>query len=93
MQDLCRAREDAVADRTRARHRLAKLLIRQGIANDGRRWTQAHRRWLLTPALRTPRRPDHLLELPDYVGSEEYLPTLTAHFCGNILQNNDLPFV
>ena len=48
MQDLCRAREDAVADRTRARHRLAKLLIRQGIANDGRRWTQAHRRWLLT---------------------------------------------
>ena len=37
-----------MADRTRARHRLAKLLIRQGIAYDGRRWTQAHRRWLLT---------------------------------------------
>ena len=37
-----------MADRTRARHRLAKLLIRHGIAYDGRRWTQAHRRWLLT---------------------------------------------
>ena len=48
VRDLCRAREDAVADRTRAQHRLAKLLIRQGIAYDGRRWTQAHRRWLLT---------------------------------------------
>ena len=28
VRDLCRAREDAVTDRTRARHRLAKLLLR-----------------------------------------------------------------
>ena len=47
-RDLCRAREDAVADRTRARHRLAKLLLRRGLAYDGRNWTQRHRRWLLT---------------------------------------------
>ena len=32
VRDLCRAREDAVPDRTRARHRLAKLLLRRGIA-------------------------------------------------------------
>ncbi len=48
VRDLCRAREAAVADRTRARHRLAKLLLRRGLAYDGRSWTQRHRRWLLT---------------------------------------------
>ena len=48
VRDLCRAREDAVTDRTRARHRLAKLLLRRGIAYDGRNWTLRHRRWLLT---------------------------------------------
>ena len=48
VRDLCRAREDAVADRTRARHRLSKLLLRRGIAYDGRNWTLRHRRWLLT---------------------------------------------
>ena len=48
VRDLCRAREDAVADRTRARHRLSKLLLRRGLAYDGRNWTLRHRRWLLT---------------------------------------------
>ena len=48
VRDLCRAREGAVTDRTRARHRLAKLLLRRGIAYDGRNWTLRHRRWLLT---------------------------------------------
>ena len=48
VRDLCRAREDAVTDRTRARHRLAKLLLRRGSAYDGRNWTLRHRRWLLT---------------------------------------------
>ena len=37
-----------MTDRTRARHRLAKLLLRRGIAYDGRNWTLRHRRWLLT---------------------------------------------
>ena len=48
VRDLCRAREDGVTDRTRARHRLAKPLLRRGIAYDGRNWTLRHRRWLLT---------------------------------------------
>ena len=48
VRDLCRAREAAVTDRTRARHRLAKLLLRRGSAYDGRNWTLRHRRWLLT---------------------------------------------
>ena len=48
VRDLWRARKDAVTDRTRARHRLAKLLLRRGIAYDGRNWTLRHRRWLLT---------------------------------------------
>ena len=42
VRDLCRAREDAVTDRTRAHHRLAKLLLRRGIAYDGRNWTPRH---------------------------------------------------
>ena len=37
-----------MTDRTRARHRLAKLLLRRGSACDGRNWTLRHRRWLLT---------------------------------------------
>ena len=37
-------REDAVADCARARHRLLKLLLRRGLAYDGRNWTQRHRR-------------------------------------------------
>ena len=41
VRDLCRAREDAVTDRTRARHRLAKLLLRRGSAYDGRNWGKA----------------------------------------------------
>ena len=48
VRDLCRAREAAVSDRTRARHRMSKLLLRRGIAYDGRAWTGRHRRWLLT---------------------------------------------
>jgi transposase len=45
-RDLVRAREDARADLMRARHRLSKLLLRQGLVFDGAAWTQAHQRWL-----------------------------------------------
>ena len=47
-RDLCRAREDAKQDRMRARHRLAKLLLRRGRTYSlGRKaWTAAHRAWL-----------------------------------------------
>jgi transposase len=46
-RDLVRAREDARGDLMRARHRLSKLLLRQGIVYcDGRAWTDRHDAWL-----------------------------------------------
>lgn len=46
VRDLCRCREDAVQDLTRARHRLSKMLLRRGFVHHGRNWTAKHRRWL-----------------------------------------------
>jgi transposase len=46
-RDLVRAREDVRGDLMAARHRLAKLLLRQGIVySSGKAWTGAHDRWL-----------------------------------------------
>jgi transposase len=45
-RDLVRAREGARADLMRARHRLSKLRLRQGLVFAGAAWTQAHARWL-----------------------------------------------
>lgn len=46
-RDLVRAREDVRGDLMRARHRLSKLLLRQGIVyDDGSAWTGAHEKWL-----------------------------------------------
>ena len=46
-RDLVRAREDARGDLMRARHRLSKLLLRQGIVySGGQGWTGVHDRWL-----------------------------------------------
>jgi transposase len=45
-RDLVRCREDCRADLMRARHRLSKLLLRQGLVYDGTAWTAAHDRWL-----------------------------------------------
>jgi transposase len=47
IRDLCRTRAEMVEDRTRARHRLSKFLLRHGrIWRDGTTaWTQAHERW------------------------------------------------
>jgi transposase len=46
-RDLVRAREDCRGDLMRARHRLSKLLLRQGIVySGGHGWTAAHDRWL-----------------------------------------------
>src|SRR5215210_9321583 len=46
-RDLVRAREDVRADPTSARHRLSKLLLRQGIVySGGAAWTGPHDRWL-----------------------------------------------
>lgn len=46
-RDLVRAREDARGDLMSARHRVSKLLLRQGIQySDGKAWTVAHHAWL-----------------------------------------------
>jgi hypothetical protein len=49
VRDLCRARADMATDRTRARHRLSKFLLRHGCVWRGgaSAWTQGHERWLL----------------------------------------------
>lgn len=48
VRDVCRAREDAREDCTRARHRLQKFLLRRARLFDAgkKSWTIAHRRWL-----------------------------------------------
>jgi transposase len=46
VRDLCRARADMVIDRTRARHRLGKFLLRHGrVWRDGN-WTMKHQAWI-----------------------------------------------
>src|SRR5438270_4453679 len=45
-RDLVRAREDARGDLMRARHRLSKLLLRQGLVYDATAWTRTHDAWL-----------------------------------------------
>jgi transposase len=46
-RDLVRAREDCRGDLMRARHRLSKLLLRQGVVYcEGQAWTKAHDAWL-----------------------------------------------
>jgi transposase len=51
-RDLVRAREDCRGDLMRARHRLSKLLLRNGIVYfDGDAWTGKHEVWLRRDAL------------------------------------------
>ena len=46
-RDLVRAREDVRGDLMSARHRVSKLLLRQGIVYyGGKAWTGAHDTWL-----------------------------------------------
>jgi transposase len=45
-RDLVRAREQCRGDLMRARHRLSKLLLRQGLVWDNTAWTAAHEAWL-----------------------------------------------
>jgi transposase len=46
-RDLVRAREDALEDRLRARHRLSKFFLRQGrIFREAREWGAVHEAWL-----------------------------------------------
>ena len=49
VRDLCRARDDAVEERRRARQRLGGFLLRHGqVYRDGRAWTARHAQWLTT---------------------------------------------
>jgi len=46
-RELCRCRETLQRDLTRARHRVTQFLLRRGCNyNQGRNWTERHRRWL-----------------------------------------------
>jgi transposase len=54
-RDLVRAREDARADLMRTRHRLSKLLLRQGIVySGGQAWTGKHDAWLRSHSFAQP---------------------------------------
>jgi transposase len=47
VRDLCRARADMVIDRTRARHRLGKFLLRHGrVWREGEAWALKHQAWV-----------------------------------------------
>jgi transposase len=47
LRDLIRGREDALEDQLRARHRLARFLMRRGLRyRDGKSWSQGHLRWV-----------------------------------------------
>jgi transposase len=56
LRDLVRAREDLRGDLMRARHRLAKLLLRHEVRFEGPQanWTQAHLGWLARVSLSQP---------------------------------------
>jgi len=46
VRDVVRAREDSRTDLMRARHRLSKLMLRQGIVYPAKAWTGLHEQWL-----------------------------------------------
>ena len=58
LRDLTRAREAAVTEQTRARHRVSKLLLRLGIGRpEGMAvWSKRHHQWLATLQLPQPAR-------------------------------------
>ena len=54
-RDLVRAREDVRGDLMSARHRVSKLLLRQGIVySGGKAWTGKHEVWLRHTPFATP---------------------------------------
>jgi transposase len=47
LRDLIRAREDALEDQQRARHRLARFLMRRGLRyGTGKNWSIGHMKWI-----------------------------------------------
>jgi transposase len=64
LRDLVRAREQVRVDLMRCRHRLSKLLLRQGIRfEDGDAWTDRHREWLNEVVLEWPAAQATLLDV------------------------------
>ena len=73
LRDLVRAREAVRVDLMRCRHRLSKLLLRRGIRfEDGRAWTDRHRRWLATVELSWPAAQTTLLDAIGAVDALEH---------------------
>lgn len=67
MRDLCRARQDAVSDRSRSRQRLQAFLLRNGYRYLGKSsWTAAHQRYLRELVLP---QPAQKIILEDYLRS------------------------
>lgn len=47
LRDLLRAREDALEDQQRARHRLNRMLLRRGLKyRTGKSWSRGHLQWI-----------------------------------------------
>jgi transposase len=47
LRDLLRAREDAMEDQQRARHRLSRMLLRRGLKyRTGKAWSRGHLQWV-----------------------------------------------
>jgi transposase len=67
VRDLVRARDDARADLMRVRHRLSKLLLRQGrVYSGGQAWNGVHETWLRRQRFddSTPQRPSIITSTP-----------------------------
>jgi transposase len=55
VRDLIRAREDALIDKLRARHRLMKFLLRQGrVYRETKSWGVAHQAWINAQSFELP---------------------------------------
>ena len=71
VRDLCRCREDFKQNLLRARHRLAKMLLRRGLVyRAGSNWTRRHREWLRS--LRFEHEIDHFV-FGEYLAGVEIL--------------------
>ena len=71
IRDLCRAREDAIADLKAAKFRLKAFLLRHDIRYTGRAtWSPAHLRWLSEVVCPTP---------AQQIVFQEYIRAVTEH--------------
>lgn len=83
VRDLCRAREDAVRARLKARQRLQAMLLRHGLAYRGKTsWTAAHERYLAQITFPFPAQELAYVEYRQAVSeSHSRVERLTASLC------------